>query len=195
MVALRRTSLRFGLAAALTAGFAAPAAAQAPDTPVTYRATAVNIDPAVNLTATTVFITVDRWSTDTERDRLLDSAGASGQDALLRSLQDLPKAGSIRTPDSVTYDLRYARHLPAENGGSQIVLITDRNISFFEAANAARTARYPFMVIELRLDPSGKGEGRITVATKITANPANNHITLENYGSQPVRLTEVRAER
>jgi hypothetical protein len=51
------------------------------------------------------------------------------------------------------------------------------------------------MVIELRLDPSGEGEGRITVATKITANPANNHITLENYGSQPVRLTEVRAER
>src|SRR5690606_265184 len=155
----------------LAVGLAPPATAQAPETPVTYRATAMNIDPAVNLTATTVFITVDRWSTDTERDRWLESAGAGGQDALLRSLQDLPKAGSIRTPDSRTYDLHYARREPTENGGAQIVLITDRNISFFEAANAARTADYPFMVIQLELNPNGEGEGQITVATKITASP------------------------
>jgi hypothetical protein len=180
------------MAAALVAGLAVGAAAQAPTTPVSYTATAVNVDPSVNLTATTVFITVDRWSTDDERDKLLDTAGAGGQDALLKSLQGLPKAGSIRTPDSVTFDVRYARHIPSEHGGSQIVLVTDRNISFFEAANAARTADYPFMVIELRMNPSGEGEGRITVATKITANPANNHIMLENYGSQPVQLTRVR---
>ena len=180
------------LAGTLVAGLAVSAAAQAPATPVSYTATAVNVDPSVNLTATTVFITVDRWSTDDERDKILTTAGAGGQDALLKSLQDLPRAGTIRTPDSVTYDLRYARHVPSESGGSQIVLVTDRNISFFEAASAARTADYPFMVIELRLNPSGEGEGRITVATKITANPANNHIMLENYGNQPVQLTRVR---
>ena len=192
MNAARSISFRTLLAAGLAAGLAAPAGAQAPATPVTYTATAVNVDPAVNLTATTVYITVDRWSTDGQRDALLTKAGAGGQDALLKSLQDQPKAGTIRTPDSLTYDVRYARHVPSENGGSQIVLITDRNISFFEAANAARTVDYPFMVIELRLNPNGEGEGKITVATKITANPANNHIMLENYGSQPVQLTRVR---
>jgi hypothetical protein len=164
--------------------------AQAPEAPLRYRATAVNIDPAVDVTATFVNITVDRWSTDAERDQLAKTA-VTGQPALLEALQEMSKVGTISTPDSVTYELRYARRIPMENGGSQVVLVTDRDIMFFEAYSNARTLRYPFMVIELRLGPNGEGEGQITAATKITANPANNHIVLENYGSQPVRLMQV----
>jgi len=190
---------RASVAVALVAGFIATTAAQSQTSPahthapVRYTAIATNIDPSVNLTATTVQITVDRWSTDAERDLLLNSSGV-GQAALLKALQNMPKAGSIRTPDSVAYDLRYARQLPAEGGGTQVVLVTDRQISFFEAANRARTADYPFMVVEMHLDQKGEGEGKITVATKIMANPKNRHIILENYGSQPVRLSKVRVE-
>ena len=179
------------LAATLVAGLTASVAAQGK--PVRYSAIAVNVDPSVNLTATTAQIAVERWSTDAERDQLLETT-AGGQGALLKALQKMPKAGSIRTPDSVTYDLRYARQIPMEGGSTQVVLVTDRQMSFFEAANRPRTADYPFMVVELRLDPKGEGEGKITVATKITASPKTRHIILENYGSQPVQLTKVKMD-
>jgi hypothetical protein len=47
------------------------------------------------------------------------------------------------------------------------------------------------MVVDLRLNPKGEGEGTITVATKITASAESRHMILENLGSQPVRLTKV----
>ena len=182
--------IRTMLAAALMAGLVATATAQAPATPVRYTATAMNVDPAVALTATTIRITVDRWSTDAEQEQFLKMAGG-GQAKLLRALQALPKAGSISTRDSIGNELRYARHTPTENGGSQVTLITDRALSYFEAANRERTADYPFMVVDLRLNPKGEGEGTITVATKITASAKSRHMILENLGSQPVRLTKV----
>lgn len=178
------------VAAALVAGLVATATAQAPPTPVRYTATATNIDPAVNLTATTIQITVSRWSTDAEHEQLLNVA-SGGQTKLLKALQGMPRAGSIGTRDSVGDELRYARQTPTENGGSQVTLITDRPLSFFEASNRERSTDYPFMVVDLRLPPNGSGEGTITVATKITASAKTRHMILENYGSQPVRLTKV----
>jgi hypothetical protein len=178
------------VAAALVAGLVATATAQAPATPVRYTATATNIDPAVALTATTIQITVNRWSTDAEHEQLLNVA-SGGQAKLLRVLQGMPRAGTIGTRDSVGDELRYARQTATENGGSQVTLITDRPLSFFEASNRERSADYPFMVVDLRLNPNGSGEGTITVATKITASAKTRHMILENYGSQPVRLTKV----
>ncbi len=192
---LARICLPAATAVALVAGVIAATAAQTPTgergLPIHYSAIAMNVDPSVNLTATTVQITIDRWSSDAERDLLLKSTGVS-QASLLKALQNMPKAGSIRTPDSVAYDLRYARRAPGEDGQEQIVLVTDRHISFFEAANRPRTVDYPFMVIELRPRPDGDGEGKITVATKITANTKTGNLMLENYGSLPVQLTKVR---
>jgi hypothetical protein len=182
--------IRTMLAAALVAGLVATATAQAPATPVRYTATATNIDPAVALTATTIQITVNRWSTDAEHEQLLNVA-SGGQAKLLRVLQGMPRAGTIGTRDSVGDELRYARQTATENGGSQVTLITDRPLSFFEASNRERSADYPFMVVDLRLNPNGSGEGTITVATKITASAKTRHMILENYGSQPVRLTKV----
>jgi hypothetical protein len=178
------------LAAALVSGLAATATAQAPATPVRYTATATNVDPGVALTATTIQITVSRWSTDAEHEQLLNVA-SGGQAKLLRVLQGMPRAGTVGTRDSVGDELRYARQTPTENGGSQVTLITDRPLSFFEASTRERSADYPFMVVDLRLNPKGSGEGTITVATKITASAKTRHMILENYGSQPVRLTKV----
>jgi hypothetical protein len=74
------------------------------------------------------------------------------------------------------------------------VLVTDRYVSFWEASNRPRSIDYPFTVVELRLDAKGQGEGKITVATKISSEPDTRQIILENYGNQPVRLTKVTRE-
>ena len=48
---------------------------------------------------------------------------------------------------------------------------------------------YPFTIIQMRVDAHGKGEGKMSVATRVTT--AGNTIVLENYDAQPVLLAYV----
>ena len=140
--------------------------------------------------ASQVEITVNRYTTDDARDRLMATFRENGASGLLKALQSEPPVGNIRAPGSLAYDLRYARQLPGEEGGRRIVLATDRPIGFAEAANNSRTMDYPFTLIELRLDKDGHGEGKLSVATKLTLN--DNVLVIEDYADQPVMLTDVR---
>jgi hypothetical protein len=74
--------------------------------------------------AGTVLFNVTRWSTDEERQRLVDTLIAKGPDELLEVLHDNRSTGTIRTPDSLGYDLRYAHQTPTADGGRRIVLAT-----------------------------------------------------------------------
>jgi hypothetical protein len=112
---------------------------------------------------------------------------------VLDALQHQKPVGTIQTPDSIGYDLRYAHQEPAEDGGRRIVIATDRPIGFWEARNQPRTIDYPFTVIQLQLDKNGEGTGTLSAATKITAH--GNTIELENFASSPTMLTEVRAKK
>jgi hypothetical protein len=157
-----------------------------------FTAAAININ---NGKAGSIEIVVNRWSTDAERDRLMSVMMERGPDKLLDALQDLPRVGYFRTPDSIGWDVHFARRMPGAEGGERVTLITDRRIGFWEAANQPRSIDYPFTVIELRLNRDGEGEGKMSVATKIIADKDNNIITLENYELQPVQLTNVKRER
>jgi hypothetical protein len=147
-------------------------------------------------TTGTVDFTIERWSTDAEREQLLailkeqkDPYKANQQ--LLKALQKLPKVGYIRTPQTLGWDLRYARQSPLEDGGRRIVLGTDRPIGFREARNQPRSMDYPFTVVEIQLDKDDKGVGKILAGTKIFIDK-NNNLVLENYSQQPVRFNEIR---
>jgi hypothetical protein len=142
--------------------------------------------------ASTVDITINRWSTDAERQRLIEVLQAKGPGELLETLQDMREVGNIRTPDSLGYPLRYAHQSPADEGGRRIVIATDRPIGFWESVNRPRSFDYPFTVIQMQLGADGTGEGRMSVATRIIAH--DNIVELENYASQPVMLKQVRAE-
>jgi hypothetical protein len=159
-----------------------------------YVANAISIGTPGRVAAGTVEIAIERWSTDAERDRLMALLLEKGPDKLLDELQKLPRVGYIRTPNSIGYDLHYARKAPGEDGGEHVVLATDRYINFWEAVNRPRTIDYPFTLIELHIGPEGKGEGKMSIATKIMYDKKKNEIVLENYQSQPVLLTEVRKE-
>ena len=103
--------------------------------------------------------------------------------------------GYIRTPDSIGWDIHFARRTPQPEGGERVVLLTDRRIGFWEAAHQPRSIDYPFTVIELRLNRDGEGEGKMSLATKIIPDKTNNIVTLENYETSPVMLTNVKRER
>ena len=139
-----------------------------------------------------VIMRVTRWSTDAERSMLANTL-LKGNDALLEALRDMKSVGTMRTPDSLGYDLRYAHQEPAEDGGRRIVLATDRPIGFWEARNQPRTIDYPFTVIQMQIDKNGEGKGTMSYATKII--PRGNNIELENFTTSPVMLTQITAKK
>jgi hypothetical protein len=75
-----------------------------------------------------------------------------------------------------------------------VIIATDRYMGFWEAANQPRTIDYTFTLIQMRILTNGRGEGKMSFATKIIPDKDSKEIVLENYGSQPVQLTDVRRE-
>jgi hypothetical protein len=140
----------------------------------------------------TVQMRITRWSADADRVRLLTVLRESGPQALLKELQKMPKVGSIRTPNSIGYDLHYALQT-AVGDGRRIVIATDRPIEHWEATNQPRTVDYPFTIIQMQLDQNGKGTGTMSYATKVTAN--DDVIVLEDFASTPFRLTNIEAKK
>jgi hypothetical protein len=178
----------------VAAGLFSRISAQTQGRPEHYNATAINMGsgPAV---AGRVLIAVDKWSTAIEREALLKVFAEKGPDKLLDALQDSPKVGYIRLPQTLAWDLRYAFESPLPEGGRRVVLATDRPIGFQEARDQPRRIDYPFTLIEIRFDKNGVGVGKMSVYTKISLSKDKKTMELENYGIEPVRLTEVRVEK
>src|SRR4051794_1853527 len=74
-------------------------------------ALAVNMSNIGTGSANTVLIDINRWTTDAERQALMDTFRKQGPDALLTALQKQPEVGFIRLPTSLGYELRYAREM------------------------------------------------------------------------------------
>ena len=143
--------------------------------------------------AGTVLISIDRWSTNAERELFVSTLTNKGPRALIDVLQDTRPVGRIRTPDSLGYDLRYAHQTPGEDGGRRIVIATDRPIGFWEAYNQPRTVDYPFTIVQMQIGADGRGTGTLSEFTKVLASKDN--IYLENFASAPVMLTDIRAKK
>lgn len=156
-----------------------------------YSALAVDLTASGGQAATPVTIVITRWATDEERDRLVSTLKEGSTSTTLSQLRDLPRAGSIGSTGSVGIDIRFARRTPTPDGGQRVILVTERPLSFWERRDAGRSTEYPFTLIELRLGPNGKGEGKVSLATKIIVDQEADLVVLENYSGQPILLQDV----
>jgi hypothetical protein len=156
-------------------------------------ATSVNLSNVGTASPGRLEIVIERWSSERERNELIGVLRDKGSDALLSKLQKMPRVGYIRDANgkSIGWDLHFARERKLEDGGRQIVLATDRPISAWEAFNRPRSADYEFTIADIRFDGDGKGVGKLAVAAKITTDDKTGAIEIENFSSEPVRLTEV----
>ncbi len=188
---------RIGMAALAAAVALAVSSLAAQDAPKTnkevFTANAVNNSNIGTAGIVRVEIGIDRWSTPGETEHLLSVFNEQGPRALLTAVQKTPKVGYIRTPGSLSYDLRYARELPQPGGGRRIVLGTDRPMGFFEATEQPRSAEYPFTVIDLQLNALNRGAGTLSYATKLSS--VGGILVVENFADQPIRLTDVKKEK
>jgi hypothetical protein len=138
-----------------------------------------------------VEIAITRWSTDEERQRLLDVLKESGQQAMIADLQKMPQVGYIKTANSMGVGLFYARSNELPDGSRQIVIGTDRTIGL--SANAPTLSQYDATVIEMHF-PKGKtkGEGKIVLAGKASVGK-DGKVQISNYSGYPVWLKDVTA--
>jgi hypothetical protein len=194
-----------GIAAAAAVALVVPLGAQQASAPADaptkkdpLRFSAFNVSMPTGAAGVTE-ITIERWSTDAERKSLLDLVAAAkegerGQHPLLSGLQKIkPRTGFIRTPNSIGWDLRYAHESLSPEGDRQIVIGTDKPVSFAAAASDSRAMDYPFTLIEMRFPKAGgKGEGKMLSATSISTK--DGKLALEIYGQEPVRLTDITEE-
>lgn len=188
----QRSGISLGVLLLLAAAILIPAAPAGAQERTEISAWGVNLGGSV-ADKGKIDITVERWSTPEERAALAAAFKEGGQDALLEALKKLPKVGSISLPGTLAYDLRYAYKFPAENGGSTLVIATDRRILPGEVWDQTRSTDYPFELVEMHLDARGEGEGTLSWATRISIGKDGN-LELEVFGDSPVMLTKITAK-
>ena len=149
---------------------------------------------------TTFQITITRWTSPEERNALLAQLIENGQGGLIKALQKTEETGFVRATGSgaamarktfPSERLRYAFQFPGEEGKRRIVLALDRPISMWEAVNSPRWRDYDMTLIVLDVDAEGKGEGQLAMGVQMSVNQEEKKLVIENFGTEPIRLTRV----
>ena len=189
---------RLGLSIAtigILAALAAVAVAQEKAKPIaSFRAFGVN-QGRTTANAGVVQITITRWSTDEEREKLISTLKEKGSDALLNTLTSLKPVGFIKMPNTLGWDLYYAREQDNPDGGRSIYLASNRRLAFGEVKHQSRSSQYAFTLVEMHLDKDGKGEGKLSGAAKVEFNSKTHQLDIENYSALPTDLKNITTEK
>ena len=197
------TTCAFGATALVLAAGAQSPAPSATDK-VTIEGVALNMSNTATGANQTIRVTIDRWSSPSQRQHLITTFLEKKQDGLLRELEKQPELGRFNFPGYLGPDpnntmrlgthIRYAMSFPLEDGGRRIVVMAPRRLSMSEELNNPRSADYPFSLFEMRFDSSGNGEGKLAYGTQINFDKKKNSIELENYSSHPVWLKQLKLD-
>jgi hypothetical protein len=128
-----------------------------------------------------VNISSEQFSTVDDRSSLIDTFKNSGQDGMVKVLEDMKPKGRIRfASGGVGNDFKYIIELPSEKG-RRLRLVTDRTLAFAELYQGTRSRDYTVGAIELELTPDGKGSGTVLPACKLTVNKKKQQVEIETY--------------
>jgi hypothetical protein len=135
-----------------------------------------------------VNILIQQFSTQDDRKALIDAFARSGQDGLVRVLEDMKPKGRVRfASGGVGNDVKYIIELPSETG-RRFRLVTDRNLAFGELYAGTRSRDYSVGAIDLVLTPDGKGSGTVLPACRLTVDKKKQQVEIETY-QNPWKLT------
>ena len=170
--------------------FVALASAQSPE-PMRFQAFAALVNHVPGDQAVTVDITIDRWSTDDERQTLLKTFHQGGTQALQDALETADTVGTLRTPDGASWDLHYAVQARLGRDGRRIFLATDTPVRLWEVYDNTGATDTPFSFLEIRMDEDS-GQGRLARGSDVELSADGRHLQIDDYASQPVPLQKVR---
>lgn len=132
---------------------------------------------------------IDEYTSNETLKQLAEILAEGGVGALRRELEKL-KVGRAAPSGHVGNDIAVARSRETETG-RRIILVTARNMSFFELRRGGRSLEYPFSWIQIDLDEQGKGKGSIIAAARIEFDEAGV-LKVESLGQQNILLSNVR---
>jgi hypothetical protein len=149
-------------------------------------------------------INITRWSTEAEREALFGELVEKGQQGLITALRKQQETGWVRITgptergSMTTFPserFRYARETIKEDGSRRVVLAFDRPISVYEAARRPRWRDYDMTLLVMDLDAEGNGIGQLAIGVQLEFQAETRTLVIENFGTEPVRLTSVRQTR
>ena len=178
-------------------------AAQDKDKKEVFNAFAVNMGASGPAGATTLQITITRWSTEDERAQLLQTLQEKGHKDFMKALRKQKETGFVmgrgmaaRANPFPSTRLHYAYQV-VEKGVRHIMLVTDRPIGMREAASASRSLDYDTTAIQFEFpaeETQGKktkGKGVLYMALKIRVDKDTKKLKIEEWGNEPVRLPNI----
>lgn len=182
-------TLVYAAAVLATAATAATARAEPPAAPLKVRGYALNLTGVGAGRSGALEIAVDRWSSAADGEALRRAMAGEGAAGLSQVLSTLPVVGTVTTARGGSLGLRFARELPAESG-RRIVLATDR---LDPPADGSRPQAdtHDFLVVEVRLDASGKGEARTAAPSRLRYDAKAGGVTLASAGVEPVWVKDL----
>jgi|KBSSwiStaDraftv2_1062776.scaffolds.fasta_scaffold47427_3 hypothetical protein len=179
--------------AVVALALSAPAAfAQAQGKEV-YNATAsLKTEAGATMTAPVV-LTIDRWTTDEDRDKVVLALKGGGTPAVQNLLASMPDTGSLRL-GKIKTPVRFARSLPVA-GGKVVTLVTAQPVFFVGAglpgSKPVEKAGYNVAVVIFQVDADGKGDaGDLAPAAKVKLDDKSGFV-VEDYGAEAVRLNGI----
>jgi len=169
-----------------------PAFAEKEKTLAEFRAFAINMQGGPLSNTGVVEMGIWAWSTDADRDMLMNTLKEKGSDALLDALTSLKPLGYIRGVNTIGWSLYYAKETTLPDGTRRYVFATNRKLTFGEVSRQTRSSEYDFTLVQVHFPPGkDKGEGKLGAAVKVTFNQKTQQIELENYEAMPVQLRDV----
>ena len=127
-------------------------------------------------------IHIYRWSSDDERGEILDAIKKSTADPKMNSrevakaLRGQKKAGYAFLAGKQGYPIRYARSFDMEDGSRQIVVATDRPVSFGEVYQQTQLGDFDVTLAVLKLDKDGNGSGILSLGTEMKWNESTGKL-------------------
>ena len=135
-------------------------------------------------------VTLDRLSTDAERDQVMTALKTGGSPPVRALLEKWKPIGSVRLGGTVT-PVKYAFARPT-GGGRLITVVTSAAIAFVGAGlpSAPPRAGFDLGLVLLDVPASGSGSGELAPATKLALNKEGALVT-EDYGKNTILLSNV----
>jgi hypothetical protein len=141
----------------------------------------------------TFTLTIDGYTSDKEYDALLSALKEGDQAGLLKAMSK-NNEGNFAVTGYVGRVLGIVR-VREEEGKRRLFIIFQRWLRMAEVRNGYRSENYPFGVIELVVNPDGKGEGTYIAAAQITwrtdKKTGHQHLNIEDFATYPARLMGV----
>jgi hypothetical protein len=156
----------------------------------TFTGTAAVKGPGGAAASAPITITIDRTLTQAETDKLVAAFKSGGAEALRKALTGVPPTGSVKLGGGAPAPARLTIER-ATDKGRLITIVTDKPLLFLGGSlpEAKAKAGYDFAVLDLELEASGSGSGSLAPAARITLK--DGAFVVEDYASEPVRLSSV----